>query len=72
MEDVHSLLTDVPPPSGMQQAGTEIKPACISVLIPVCERVGVLFSYLVIQSFIVLEMGLMYLRLALNSVCSQK
>lgn len=55
MEDVHSLLTDVPPPSGTQQASSEIKLVCISALVPICK--SFLFSYLVIQSFIVFEMG---------------
>ncbi|KAH0516398.1 C2 domain-containing protein 5 [Microtus ochrogaster] len=39
MEDVHSLLTDVPPPSGTQQASSEIKPVCTNVLMFTSVRV---------------------------------
>lgn len=55
VEDVHSLLTDVPPPSGTQRASSEIKPVCINVLVPLC-RTNFLFS-LVIQSLVVFEIG---------------
>lgn len=55
MEDVHSLLTDVPPPSGTPQASSEIKPVCTNVLLPLC-RTNFLFS-LEIQSLVVFEVG---------------